>query len=74
VTSNQKLLILLLGVVSAILIVSQMVLGELIRRGENLRDIHRHSGHATFLVVCVYVAVTTWLVINSPTRAKSGSA
>ena len=70
-TSNQKLLSLLLGIVCAFLIVGQLVLGELIRRGENLRDIHRHSGHLTFLVVIVYIFMNIWITINSPTRDKS---
>ncbi len=70
VTSNQKLLSLLLGVVSAFLIVGQLVLGELIRRGEDLRAIHRNSGHLTFLVVIVYIFMNIWFVINTPTRGK----
>jgi predicted permease len=70
-TSNQKLASMLLGVVSAFLIVAQLVLGELIRRGENLRDIHRRSGHLTFVVIIVYIFMTLWFLINTPTRPKN---
>lgn len=70
-TSNQKLLTLLLGAISAILIVAQMALGELIRKGENLRDVHVMSGRLTFLAVSVYIGLTIWFVINTPTRSKT---
>jgi hypothetical protein len=74
-TSNQKLLTLFLGMVSAFLIVSQLVMGELLYRGVGgeLRLWHRRTGHLTFTVVVIYIGLSIWFVINTPTRRKEGS-
>jgi hypothetical protein len=66
-----KVLLILLGVVSAILIVVQMVLGLLIRNGEaSLRTIHFHSGSLMVLVALAYIALSLATILSQP---RSGS-
>lgn len=75
-TSNQKLLVMVLGVFSAILIASQFVMGQiLVSAGGELKasvlKMHKHSGHLMVAVSLAYVFLTLWWVINSPTRRKT---
>jgi hypothetical protein len=76
-TSNQKLLLLLLGTAAAFLMVAQLALGQILLAGggdmrARLLKTHQHTGYTTVAVVLAYVVVSLWLVVNSPTRPKSG--
>jgi hypothetical protein len=74
VTSNQKLFGLLLGVIAAFLITSQLVLGELLKSGESgLRNVHAMTGRITAIVVVVYLGLSIWHIITSPTKPKTTS-
>jgi hypothetical protein len=74
-TGPRKLLLILLGVVSAFLMVGQLALGQLILSGamgarEKLIKAHQHNGYAAIALALVYVLVSLWTVINTPTRPK----
>lgn len=59
--------LILLGVVAALLIVGQLVLGQLILSGRvNLVKAHQHSGYTAVLVSLVYI------VLSLKTLAKKG--
>ena len=74
-TSNQKLMLLILGVFSLFLLVSQFALGEILltaagdMRNSILKS-HKHLGHLMFAVSVAYVFVSLWLVVNSPTLQR----
>jgi hypothetical protein len=64
-----KALLILLGVLSAVLIVSQMVMGLLIRSGEasvSLRTAHFHSGSLMVLVALAYIALSLTVILSGP--------
>jgi hypothetical protein len=65
-----KVLLILLGFVSAVLIVAQMVMGLLIRNGNaSLRTAHFHSGSLMVLVALVYIGLSlSWILSGT----KSG--
>jgi heme A synthase len=51
--------LILLGVVAALLIVGQLVLGQLILSGRvNLVKAHQHSGYTAVLVSLVYIVLS----------------
>jgi hypothetical protein len=60
-----KVLLVALGVFSAILIVLQMVMGLLIRNGQaSLRTAHFHSGTLMVLVALTYIALSLTVVLG----------
>ncbi len=64
-----KMLLILLGVLSAILIVAQMVMGLLIRNGTSepwLRNAHFHSGSLMVLVALAYIALSLTAILSEP--------
>src|SRR3954447_17386269 len=66
-----KVLLFLLGIVSSILIVSQMVMGLLIRNGQAepwLRTAHFHSGSLMVLVSLAYIALSLSTLASGPKR------
>jgi hypothetical protein len=75
---NPKLkpILLILGLLAAVLIVSQLVMGLLIVRGGGSLDLtklikaHQHSGYLTVTVVLVYVALSLSAIASTPTRPK----
>jgi hypothetical protein len=74
-TSNQKLLLLGLGVLSLFLLVGQFAVGQLMASGGDamrvpLAKYHKHLGYLMFAVSVGYVFLSLWLVINSPTQTK----
>ncbi len=76
---NPKLkpILLILGLLAAILVVSQLVMGLLIVRGGGSLDLtklikaHQHSGYLTVTVVLVYVALSLSAIAATPTRPKA---
>ncbi|WP_165227982.1 hypothetical protein [Aquisphaera insulae] len=60
---------ILLGVLSAILVVAQLVMGMLIRTGEasvGLRTAHFHSGTLMVLVTLAYIALSLTSLLTRP--------
>ena len=71
-----KALLILLGFLSALLIVAQMVMGVLIRTGQaepGLRTAHFHSGSLMVLVALAYIALSLSVILSKtkPERYKS---
>jgi hypothetical protein len=75
---NPKLkpVLLILGLLAAILIVSQLVMGLLIVRGggslglAGLIKAHQHSGYLTVSVVLIYVGLSLSVIASTPGRPK----
>jgi hypothetical protein len=64
-----KSLLILLGFLSALLIVAQMVMGLLIRNGQaSLRTAHFHSGSLMVLVALAYIALSLTTILGNPRR------
>jgi hypothetical protein len=64
-----KALLILLGFLSALLIVLQMVMGLLIRNGQaapSLRTAHFHSGSLMVLVSLAYIALSLSAIVANP--------
>jgi Mg2+ and Co2+ transporter CorA len=55
-----KAVVLILGFLSALLIVAQLVMGLLLVNGAELKmkTMHQHSGYLTVTVVLVYIALS----------------
>lgn len=67
-----KLFLLILGVLSALLTVSQLVMGILIAGGNNeLRKAHPHMGYTMAAVVLVYVGLSLATLMSTPKRSGS---
>ena len=79
-TMNPKLkpALLILGLLAAILIVSQLVMGLLIVRGGGSLDLarliksHQHTGYLTVTVVLVYIVLSLSAIASTPGRPKKG--
>ncbi len=62
-----KLALIILGVLSALLIVAQMVMGLLIRSGQaSLRTAHFHSGSVMVLLSLAYIALSLSVILSRP--------
>ena len=60
-----RTLLILLGLLSAVLIVAQMVMGLLIRNGQaTLRTAHFHSGSLMVLVALAYIALSLSAILS----------
>ena len=60
-----RTLLILLGFLSAVLIVAQMVMGLLIRNGQaTLRTAHFHSGSLMVLVALAYIALSLSAILS----------
>jgi hypothetical protein len=67
-----KPLLLILGVLAALLTVSQLVMGVLIAGGNNeLRKAHQHSGYLMAVIVLVYVGFSLAALMSTPKRSGS---
>lgn len=64
-----KLFVIVLGFLSALLIVAQLVMGQLIVNGADLKmkTMHQHSGYLTVTVVLVYIFLS---LVKIATPAK----
>jgi hypothetical protein len=66
-----KPILMILGVLSAVLIVGQLVMGQLILSGRaNLIKGHQHSGYLTVVVSLVYIALSLVAIASMPRRGK----
>ena len=67
ISMSMKSVLIILGVLSALLIVAQMVMGLLIRSGQVwLRTAHFHSGSLMVLVALAYIALSLSAIISRP--------
>lgn len=71
-TGAQKIVLLALGFLAAFLILAQLVLGQLIVSGRaELVKSHQHTGYMTVAVALVYILLSLWFAVTSPTRSKT---
>jgi hypothetical protein len=67
-----KALLLVLGFLSAVLLILQMVLGLLIRNGQaSLRTAHFHSGSLMVLVALAYIALSLSVIFSKSSARRS---
>ena len=73
--SALKASLIVLGFLSAILILSQLAMGLLIVQGAGAKmiKIHQHSGYLTVTVALVYILFSLSKIISIPSREKSES-
>jgi hypothetical protein len=66
-----KTMLLIGGILAAVLIVGQLVLGQLILAGgTNLIKSHQHSGYMTVVVALVYIAFSLSVISRLPAGPK----
>jgi hypothetical protein len=66
-----KPFILILGVLSAGLIIVQLVLGLLILQGQaSMRTAHQHSGYLTVAVTLIYIGWSLAVIASLPRRGR----
>jgi hypothetical protein len=64
-----KMLLLLLGFLSAVLIIAQLVMGLLILQGQaSMRTAHQHSGFLTVAVSLSYIGWSLATIASAPRR------
>jgi len=64
-----KPLLLALGILAAILIISQLVMGQLILSGQpQWIKRHQHSGYLTVVVSLVYIVLSLPKIASQPKR------
>jgi hypothetical protein len=67
-----KPLLILLGFLSALLVISQLVMGLLIVRGNiSLKVAHQHSGYLTVAVTLTYVLLSLLFIARTPRNPNS---
>jgi hypothetical protein len=75
-SSASKAFLLILGLLTAVFIVGQLVMGQLILSDPGnlvLRKAHRHSGYTTVVLAIIYVVFSLRVIVSIPTRAKTGA-
>jgi hypothetical protein len=66
-----KPFLLIVGFLSALLIIGQLVMGLLIANGQtNLRTPHQHSGYLTVLVSLIYIGFSLSVIASMPRQPK----
>jgi hypothetical protein len=64
-----KPILMILGFLSAVLIISQLVMGLLILQGQvAMRTAHQHSGYLTAVVSLVYIGWSLAAIASAPKR------
>jgi hypothetical protein len=73
--STVKIALIILGALAAILILSQLVMGQIILSGplemEKWRTRHQHTGYMTAVVTIVYVGWSLMTIAALPSRPKA---
>jgi hypothetical protein len=70
-SSAKKTVLLVLGGLSALGVVSQLVLGQLILGGRgDLVKMHQHSGYTTVALVLLYLALSLSTLASMPTTKQ----
>jgi hypothetical protein len=70
-SGTKKAFLIILGALAALLIVGQLVMGQLIVSGRHdpgLLKAHQHSGYLTVVVVVLYVVASLVTLVTLPTR------
>ena len=66
-----RVFLLILGTLSALLIVSQLVMGQLILSGQaEWVKRHQHSGYLTVVVALIYIVLSLAVIASGPKREK----
>src|ERR1700679_2718367 len=66
---SMKPFLMIVGLLAAILIVSQLVMGLLILQGQvSMRTAHQHSGYLTVAVTLIYIFWSLAVIASSPKR------
>ena len=64
-----KPFLMILGFLSALLIISQLVMGLLILQGQvTMRTAHQHSGYLTVAVCLIYIGWSLTAIASTPKR------
>ncbi|WZO96722.1 hypothetical protein EP7_003727 [Isosphaeraceae bacterium EP7] len=65
----RKLVLVILGFISALLILSQLVMGQLIVGGNvKLIKSHQHTGYLAVVVALLYIGASLPAILSIPTR------
>ena len=68
-SSTTKTIVLILGVLAAVSILMQLVMGQLILSGRaDLIKAHQHSGYTTVILVIAYLSLSLRVIVGIPTR------
>jgi hypothetical protein len=66
-----RIFLLILGTLSGLLIVAQLVMGQLILSGQaQWIKRHQHSGYLTVVVALVYIVFSLMAIASMPRREK----
>jgi len=66
-----KPFLMIFGVISALLIVSQLVMGQLILSGQaEWIKRHQHSGYLTVVVALIYIVFSLMAIASMPKRER----
>jgi hypothetical protein len=66
-----KPFLMILGILSALLIVTQLVMGQLILSGQvQWIKRHQHSGYLTVVVALVYIVLSLSVIASKPKRDR----
>ncbi len=68
-----KLTAIVLGVLAAILIVAQLVMGVVLAQGGasvGLMKSHQHTGYLTFVVIIAYIGLSLTMIVSQPRQAS----
>jgi hypothetical protein len=67
-----RIVLLILGTLSAILILMQLVMGQLIVGGQpQWIKGHQHTGYLTVVVALVYIVLSLMVIASGPRRERS---
>jgi hypothetical protein len=67
-----KPFLMILGILSALLILAQLVMGQLILSGHDPKMItrHQHSGYLTVVVALIYIGFSLPAIASMPRRPR----
>lgn len=65
-----KPFLIALGFLAAALIIAQLVMGQLILSGTDLKKAHQHTGYMAVVVALVYIGLSLPRIIASPPAPK----
>lgn len=66
-SKNRKLTLVVLGIISAVAITVQLILGQLISSGNtHLVKAHQHSGYTTVVLALIYIMMSLATIFSMP--------
>ena len=66
-----KAILMILGLLASVLILSQLVMGQMILSGQaKMIKAHQHSGYLTVVVTLAYIALSLAAIASMPKREK----